>query len=160
MTPSTGDRLPGCKFCDIVAHEVPTDLVLDEPQVSAFLDQRPVFPGHVLVVPRAHFETLVDLPLPLVEPLFATTRRVAAAVTRAMLADGTLVLMNNRVSQSVPHLHVHVVPRRFKDGLRGFLWPRQRYPDEANEAQVAAAIRAALVDETVGDSPSEDSPGT
>src|SRR5437899_5924274 len=115
MTPSPGDRLPGCKFCDIVAHEVPTDLVLDESLLAAFLDRRPVFPGHVLVVPRAHFETLVDLPLELVEPLFATTRRVAGAVARAMEADGSLVLMNNRVSQSVPHLHIHVVPRRFKD---------------------------------------------
>jgi histidine triad (HIT) family protein len=153
MTPSPGDRLAGCKFCDIAAHEVPTDLVLDESLVAAFLDQRPVFPGHVLVVPRAHFETLVDLPLALIEPLFATTRRVAAAVARAMEADGTLVLMNNRVSQSVPHLHVHVVPRRFKDGLRGFLWPRQRYEDEATEAEVAGAIRAALVDELVDDTP-------
>jgi histidine triad (HIT) family protein len=147
MTPSPGDRDPGCKFCDIVAREVPTDLVLDEPLVVAFLDRLPVFPGHVLVVPRLHYETLVDLPLPLVEPLFATTRRVAAGVARAMEADGTLVLMNNRVSQSVPHLHVHVVPRRFKDGLRGFLWPRQRYEDEAAEARVAAAIRAALTAE-------------
>lgn len=144
MTTSTGDRAPGCKFCDIVAHDVPTDLVLDESLVAAFLDRRPVFPGHVLVVPRSHFETLVDLPLPLVEPLFATTRRVAAGVARALEADGTLVLMNNRVSQSVPHLHIHVVPRRFKDGLRGFLWPRQRYEDEAAEARVAAAIRTAL----------------
>jgi histidine triad (HIT) family protein len=151
MTTSPGDRLPGCKFCDIVAHEVPTDLVLEEGQVSAFLDQRPVFPGHVLVVPRAHFETLVDLPLPLIEPLFAATRRIAAAVARAMQADGTLVLMNNRVSQSVPHLHVHVVPRRFKDGLRGFLWPRQRYADEAIEAEVAAAIRAAIGADPVSD---------
>ena len=100
---------------------------------------------------KRHFETLVDLPLPLVEPLFATTRRVAAAVARAMHADGTLVLMNNKVSQSVPHLHVHVVPRRFKDGLRGFLWPRQRYANEATEAEVAGAIRAALVAEPVSD---------
>jgi histidine triad (HIT) family protein len=159
MTPLPGDRVPGCKFCDIVAHEVPTDLVLDEGQVSAFLDQRPLFPGHVLVVPRAHFETLVDLPLPLVEPLFAATRQVAAAVARAMQADGTLVLMNNRVSQSVPHLHVHVVPRSFKDGLRGFLWPRQRYENEATEAEVAAAIRAALVADPVSDTPPHGTPG-
>jgi histidine triad (HIT) family protein len=149
MTPPAGDRDPGdrdpgCKFCDIVAGEVPTDLVLDEPLVVAFLDRRPVFPGHVLVVPRPHYETLVDLPLPLIEPLFEATQRVAAGVARAMNADGTLVLMNNRVSQSVPHLHIHVVPRRFKDGLRGFLWPRQRYEDAADEARVAAAIRAAL----------------
>jgi histidine triad (HIT) family protein len=147
MTPSPGDRDPGCTFCDIVARDVPTDLVLDERLVVAFLDRRPVFPGHVLVVPRPHYETLVDLPLPLVEPLFATTRRVAAGVARAMEADGTLVLMNNRVSQSVPHLHIHVVPRRFKDGLRGFLWPRHRYEDEEAELRVAAAIRAALTAE-------------
>lgn len=140
------ERVRRCVFCDIVAHEIPTDLVLDENQVAAFLDRRPVFPGHVLVVPGRHFETLVDLPLELVEPLFATTSRVAAAVARAMKADGTLVLMNNRVSQSVPHLHVHVVPRRFKDGLRGFLWPRQRYESEEAEARVAAAIRAALAE--------------
>jgi histidine triad (HIT) family protein len=159
MTPSPGDRLAGCKFCDIVAHDVLTDLVLEDSLTAAFLDQRPVFPGHVLVVPRPHFETLVDLPLPLVEPLFVTTRRVAAAVTRAMDADGTLVLMNNRVSQSVPHLHVHVVPRRFKDGLRGFLWPRQRYEDEAAEARVAAAIRTALMNEPVSDPPSPGSQG-
>jgi histidine triad (HIT) family protein len=147
MGPSPGDRVPGCKFCDIVARDVPTDLVLDESLATAFLDKRPVFPGHVLVVPRPHHETLVDLPLPLVEPLFATTRRVAAGVARAMEADGTLVLMNNRVSQSVPHLHIHVVPRRFKDGLRGFLWPRQRYENETTEARVAAAIRAALAEQ-------------
>ena len=159
MTPPTGERLPGCVFCDIVAHEVPTDLVLDERLVVAFLDKRPVFPGHVLIVPRAHFETLVDLSLPLIEPLFATTRRVAAAVERGMGADGTLVLENNRVSQSVPHLHVHVVPRRFKDGLRGFLWPRQRYQDEAAEAQVAAAIRATLATEPVAESPAPGSAG-
>ena len=152
MTPSLGDRLPGCTFCDIVTHEVATDLVLDESLVVAFLDRRPVFPGHVLVVPRRHFETLVDLPLALVEPLFATTRRVAAGVARAMEADGTLVLLNNRVSQSVPHLHVHVVPRRFKDGLRGFLWPRQRYDDQAAEARVAADIRDALAAAPVSDS--------
>ena len=159
MTPPPGDRLPGCTFCDIVAHDVATDLVLDESSMVAFLDRRPVFPGHVLVVPRLHFETLVDLPLRLVEPVFATTRRVAGAVARAMEADGSLVLMNNRVSQSVPHLHIHVVPRRFKDGLRGFLWPRQRYEDEGAEARVAVAIRAALRPEPVSAPPSPGSPG-
>jgi histidine triad (HIT) family protein len=144
MGPSPGDRVPGCKFCDIVARDVPTDLVLDESLATAFLDKRPVFPGHVLVVPRPHHETLVDLPLPLVEPLFATTRRVAAGVARAMEADGTLVLMNNRVSQSVPHLHVHVVPRNPKDGLRGFFWPRHKYDSEAAMAEVAARISVAV----------------
>src|SRR5437763_11667273 len=121
MTPPPGDRLPGCTFCDIVAHDVATDLVLDESSMVAFLDRRPVFPGHVLVVPRLHFETLVDLPLRLVEPLFATTRRVAGAVARAMEADGSLVLMNNRMSQRVPQIHSHLTQRRLYDAICGIL---------------------------------------
>jgi len=112
----------------------------------AFLDARPVFPGHCLLVPRAHHETLADLPADLVEPVFAAAQRLALAVEAGMGADGTFVALNNRVSQSVPHLHVHVVPRRRKDGLRGFFWPRQKYEsDEAMEA-AADAVRAALRD--------------
>ena len=109
----------------------------------AFLDVRPIFPGHSLLVPRGHHETLTDLPPDLVEPLFAAAQGLAAAVERAMGAAGTFVAMNNRVSQSVPHLHVHVVPRRPKDGLRGFFWPRQRYGSDDEMADVAARIRAA-----------------
>ena len=133
-----------CTFCRIRDGAIPAHLVLDEPEVLAFLDQRPLFPGHVLAVPRTHHETIVDLPAELVEPLFAAVRRLAAAVQSAMSADGTLIVANNTVSQSVPHLHVHVVPRRRKDGLRGFLWPRGRYPDEEVMAATAAAIRQAL----------------
>ncbi|MDQ1394629.1 MAG: histidine triad family protein, partial [Acidimicrobiaceae bacterium] len=118
--------------------------VLDEPEVLAFLDIRPLFPGHVLTIPKRHFETVTDLPPELVEPLFAATRRLAAAVEAAMGADGSFVAINNRVSQSVAHLHVHVVPRKRKDGLRGFMWPRQRYPDEATAAATASAIGEAL----------------
>jgi histidine triad (HIT) family protein len=104
-----------------------------------------VFPGHVLLVPKAHHETLVDLPAELVEPLFARARRLAAAVPEAMDATGTFVAVNNKVSQSVPHLHVHVVPRRPKDGLKGFFWPRHRYEGGDDEmAAVAARIRTAL----------------
>ena len=120
-------------------------MVLDEGPTLAFLDHRPLFPGHVLVIPREHWETLVELPAEGVDPLFGAVRRVARAVEAAMAADGTLVAMNNRVSQSVTHLHVHVVPRRRKDGLRGFFWPRQRYLNEEAMASTAAAIRAALL---------------
>jgi histidine triad (HIT) family protein len=133
-----------CAFCAIAAGTASAHLVLTEPLVIAFLDARPVFPGHVLVVPRDHHATLVDLPPALLEPLFSATRRVAAAVEAGLGCHGTFVALNNRVSQSVPHLHVHVVPRRFKDGLRGFFWPRQRYGSEAEMAEVAARIRAAL----------------
>jgi histidine triad (HIT) family protein len=131
-------------FCRIRDGEVPAHVVLDEEQTLAFLDHRPLFPGHVLVIPRTHRETLLELPAEEVAPLFETVRRMAGAVERAMAADGTLVVINNRVSQSVPHLHVHVVPRRRKDGLRGFLWPRQRYPGDEAMAATAAAIRGAL----------------
>jgi len=133
-----------CVFCRIRDGEVPTHVVLDEPDVLAFLDARPVFPGHVLVIPRAHHETLPDLPPELLEPLFEAVQRVSVAVPLAMEAHGTFVAMNNIVSQSVPHLHVHVVPRRRKDGLRGFFWPRQRYESDADAATVAERIGAAL----------------
>ena len=138
--------VPDCVFCQIVAGEIAVHTVLDEEQTMAFLDARPVFPGHCLLVPRAHHETLADLPAELVEPLFATAQRLARAVEAGMGADGTFVAVNNRVSQSVPHLHVHVVPRRRKDGLRGFFWPRQKYESDDAMAATAAAIRAALRD--------------
>ncbi len=136
--------MEGCAFCAIVAGAEPAALVLDAGDVVAFLDSRPVFPGHTLVVPRPHVETLTDLAPAMVGPLFEAVQRVVAAVQRGMEADGTFVAMNNVVSQSVPHLHVHVVPRRRKDGLRGFFWPRQRYEDDAQMADVAARIRAAV----------------
>jgi histidine triad (HIT) family protein len=131
-------------FCGIVAGAVPAQVVLDEPEAVAFLDTRPVFPGHVLLVPRTHHDTLADLPEDLIGPFFSTARRLAGAVETAMDAHGTFVAMNNRVSQSVAHLHVHVVPRRRKDGLRGFFWPRQRYQSEAEMAEVAARVRTAV----------------
>jgi len=138
---------PDCVFCRIVAGEVPAHVVAGDEDTLAFLDARPVFPGHVLLVPRAHYETLTDLPPALVAPLFAAAQRLTGAVQSAMEADGTFVAMNNTVSQSVPHLHVHVVPRRRKDGLRGFFWPRQKYPSEEEMAAVAARIRAAAAGE-------------
>jgi histidine triad (HIT) family protein len=133
-----------CIFCKIRDGEIPAHIVLDEADTLGFLDQRPVFPGHVLVIPRVHHETLMDLPPELLEPLFAATQRMSRAVQDAMEADGVFVAANNVVSQSVPHLHVHVVPRRRKDGLRGFFWPRQRYPDDAAMGATASAIRSAL----------------
>jgi len=135
-----------CRFCDIVAGRSPAAVVLDDGHALAFLDVRPVFPGHTLLVPRAHHETLADLPPGDVGALFLTARRLAVAVEAGMDADGTFVALNNKVSQSVPHLHVHVVPRRRKDGLRGFFWPRTRYTDDDEMEQVAARIRSALPD--------------
>ena len=135
---------PDCLFCGVVAGDVPAHVVLDGPAV-AFLDHRPLFPGHVLVVPREHHPTLAELPAAAVGTFFGAVQRVAAAVTAAMDAHGTFVAVNNTVSQSVPHLHVHVVPRRFKDGLRGFFWPRQRYAGgDAEMAEVARTIRGFL----------------
>lgn len=133
-----------CTFCAIVAGDVAAHRVLDEPDAVAFLDRRPLFPGHTLVVPRDHHETLLDLPDGREGPLFAAVKRIAAAVTSALDAHGTFVAMNNRVSQSVPHLHVHVVPRRPKDGLRGFFWPRHGYDDDTHAERIAERIAAAL----------------
>ena len=133
-----------CLFCRVVAGDVPAHVVLDDGSTLAFLDNRPLFPGHCLLVPREHHETLTDLPEELVAPLFSASRRLALAVETAMGAAGSFVAMNNRVSQSVPHLHVHVVPRRPKDGLRGFFWPRHRYASEEEAAAVAARVRSAL----------------
>jgi histidine triad (HIT) family protein len=133
-----------CLFCRIVAREVSARLVFEDETSLAFLDHRPVFPGHCLLVPKLHYETLADLPTELVGPFFKNAQLLARAVESAMEAHGTFVAMNNRVSQSVPHLHVHIVPRRRKDGLKGFFWPRYPYPgDEAADA-VQLTIRDAL----------------
>ena len=133
-----------CIFCAIRDGGIPAHVVMDEPDTVAFLDQRPVFPGHVLVIPRVHHETLMDLPFDLLTPLFAAAQRMSRAVQAAMDADGVFVAANNVVSQSVPHLHVHIVPRRRKDGLRGFFWPRQKYESDEAMAATAEAIRTAL----------------
>jgi histidine triad (HIT) family protein len=133
-----------CLFCAIVAGDRPAHHVLDEDDVVGFLDTRPVFKGHVLVVPRRHYETLGDLPGELIAPLFEAVQRVSRAVVDAYDAHGSFVAANNVVSQSVPHLHVHVVPRRRKDGLRGFFWPRTKYADDAEAADYAKRMRTAL----------------
>lgn len=136
----------GCIFCDIVAGTVPAEIVFEDVVSVAFLDIRPVFHGHTLLVPRDHHETLADLPDPLVEPLFTNARMLSMAVQGALEAEGTFVAMNNKISQSVPHLHVHVVPRRRKDGLRGFFWPRRKYASDEERTGIADAIRAAVVE--------------
>jgi histidine triad (HIT) family protein len=133
-----------CVFCGIVAGDAAAQWVLDTPTVVAFLDHRPLFPGHTLVMPRAHVPTLRDLDATLRDDVFARTQQVAAAVQDAMGAQGTFVALNNVVSQSVPHLHVHVVPRTKGDGLRGFFWPRRRYESDAEAEAAAVAIRALL----------------
>ncbi len=133
----------GCVFCGIVLGEVTADVVLDDDVAVAFLDRSPVFKGHVLVVPRVHVVTLADLDAALVGPFFERVQLISRALPIAIDAHGTFVANNNVVSQSVAHLHVHIVPRRRRDGLRGFFWPRQKYmPGEA--AQYAEAIRASL----------------
>jgi histidine triad (HIT) family protein len=135
-----------CVFCEIVAGRRPAHVVLDDEQALAFLDVRPLFPGHTLLVPRAHVETLADLPADELGPYFARAQRLARAMEApdGMEAAGSFVALNNRVSQSVPHLHTHVVPRNPKDGLRGFFWPRGKYADDAEAAAVAGRLREAV----------------
>ena len=133
-----------CIFCEIIAGERPAAMIWNDAETASFLDARPLFKGHVLVVPHAHVPTLPDLPAGDVAALFIAVQRAARAVEAALGAEGTFVAMNNKVSQSGPHLHVHVVPRRKKDGLRGFFWPRQPYADDAEMHDVARRIRDAL----------------
>ena len=135
--------MAACAFCSIIAGEVPAFVVLDDDVAVGFLDVRPLFHGHVLLVPRAHHETLAVLPSELVGPLFERAQRLSVAVRDAMGAKGTFVAMNNTVSQSVPHLHVHVVPRTKGDGLKGFFWPRTSYDDDGQATEVARRIRDA-----------------
>jgi histidine triad (HIT) family protein len=132
--------VPDCKFCKID----PAVTVDETPQCIVFLDYRPVFPGHCLVIPKEHYETMADLPTGLIQPLFGEVQRVARAVETALGAEGSFIAINNKVSQSVPHLHVHVIPRRRKDGLKGFFWPRQSYRDETHMAEVRDLLREAL----------------
>ena len=133
-----------CVFCAIVRGEESAHVVLDDEACMAFLDVRPLFPGHTLLVPREHHETLADLPVDQLEPLFSRAQRLSRAMEDVLGAAGSFVAMNNRVSQSVPHLHVHVVPRNRKDGLRGFFWPRSKYGSEEEAAEVAARLAAGL----------------
>lgn len=133
-----------CVFCRIVTKSLPAFIVYEDDACMAFLDTRPLFPGHCLLVPKAHFATLTDLPAAQVGPLFVAARKLAAAVESGLAAEGSFVAINNRISQSVPHLHVHVVPRRKKDGLKGFFWPRNGYANNEEMKEVQSRIREAL----------------
>jgi histidine triad (HIT) family protein len=133
-----------CTFCEIVAGRHAAHVVAADDVTLAFLDVRPLFPGHTLLIPREHHETLADLPADLVGPYFARAQRLSRAMEDGLGAAGSFVAINNRVSQSVPHLHTHVVPRNRKDGLRGFFWPRGRYADDAEAEAVADRLRHAL----------------
>jgi histidine triad (HIT) family protein len=137
------DRAGSCVFCEIVGGNAPAHVVHADDVVVAFLDRVPLFPGHTLVVPRAHVVTLPDLPPELVGPYFERVRAASLAVRDGMGSAGTFVALNNTVSQSVPHLHTHVVPRNPKDGLKGFFWPRHRYGSDEEMADAAAKVRAA-----------------
>jgi histidine triad (HIT) family protein len=131
-----------CIFCAIIRTEERAYTVFEDDISLAFLDRRPLFPGHCLLVPKVHYETLTDLPVSLVGPLFQNAQLLERAIEEGLQADGTFVAINNRVSQSVPHMHIHLVPRHKKDGLKGFFWPRQRYKDEAVLLQIQETLQA------------------
>lgn len=136
--------MAACVFCEIAAGRLPADIVVQTGELLAFLDNRPLFPGHVLLIPREHHAALTELPSALVSPLFQQARLLAQAVETALEAEGTFVAMNNRVSQSVPHLHIHIVPRRRKDGLKGFFWPRRNYESSEQRSAIATRLRVAV----------------
>lgn len=134
-----------CVFCEIAAGRQPAEVVYEDAQCIAFLDIKPLFHGHVLLIPKAHVETLDDLPAELIAPFFIISQKLSKAIKAAMEAEGTFVAMNNRVSQSVPHLHVHIVPRKKGDGLKGFFWPRTKYQSADQMAGVRETIKSALL---------------
>jgi histidine triad (HIT) family protein len=133
-----------CAFCKIIRSQEKAHVVFEDGISLAFLDRRPLFPGHCLLVPKGHYETLVDLPAWLVGPLFQNAQLLERAIEEGLQADGTFIAINNHVSQSVPHVHIHLVPRHQKDGLKGFFWPRQRYRDEDAILQVQETLRSAI----------------
>lgn len=137
-------RNENCEFCKIIWGEVQSYVVFEDEVSLAFLDYRPLFPGHCLLVPREHFETLVDLPAAHVTPLFTNAQLLTHAVEQGLEAEGSFVAINNRVSQSVPHLHIHIVPRRKKDGLKGFFWPRQPYKGKDAILKIRDTLRSAI----------------
>ncbi|HUS07058.1 MAG TPA: HIT family protein [Bryobacteraceae bacterium] len=136
--------MTNCIFCKIIAGEIPTAIVYEDEKTMVFLDNGPLFPGHCLVCPKGHYDTLLDVPATMMEPLFSTAQLIARAMEEGLGAGGSFLAINNKISQSVPHLHVHVVPRRPKDGLKGFFWPRQPYKDAAEMQQTVEALRSAI----------------
>jgi histidine triad (HIT) family protein len=133
-----------CLFCEIVAGRIPAEIVWRGEGSVAFLDHKPLFPGHVLLIPDGHYATLADVPSELTGPLFQAAQKLQLAVERATNAEGSFLAINNRVSQSVPHLHVHIVPRSKGDGLKGFFWPRRPYESDEHLRRTGEQIRQAL----------------
>jgi histidine triad (HIT) family protein len=133
-----------CVFCKIVAGRIDAGIVYEDELTTVFLDSGPLFPGHCLVCPKEHYDTLMDVPPGRLEPLFSTAQIVARAIEQGLGAEGSFIAINNKISQSVPHLHVHVIPRRKGDGLKGFFWPRRPYKDKEEMAQVRDSLRTAI----------------
>src|SRR5947209_496315 len=135
-----------CIFCKILSKTIEAPIVFEDEHALVFLDHRPLFPGHCLIIPKTHLETIQDLPDDVLAPLFSTARMLAVAMESGLRSDGTFVAANNRVSQSVAHFHIHVVPRRKGDGLKGFFWPRRKYKDEDEVKSVLAALQSAIAE--------------
>ena len=135
-----------CVFCQVTKGDAAASVVFEDDISVAILDHRPLFPGHTLLLPRIHYETLADLPEPLIGQFFTNVQLLARAVETALTAEGSFVALNNHVSQSVPHLHIHIVPRRRKDGLKGFFWPRNKYQDDEHIKKTQVAIKQAISD--------------
>lgn len=133
-----------CEFCKIANKEGKAHVVMEDSKTIAFLDIRPLFPGHVLLIPKKHIKNLSELPEDTMGTLFGNVKLLCGAIEKAMMSDGTFIAINDKVSQSVPHLHIHVVPRKFKDGLKGFFWPRYKYSGEQEMKKVQSKIIAAL----------------
>jgi len=142
MSPSS------CVFCKIISGELKAQIVYEDDKIIAFLDAGPIFGGHTLVSPKQHYVTLMDLPPKMLEPLFSVAQVICRAVEKGLGAEGSFVAINNKISQSVPHLHVHVIPRRPKDGMKGFFWPRRPYKDQQEMETTAEAIRKAIPSES------------
>lgn len=142
LSASAGD--PKCTFCGVVTGRTAAHVVWEDDATVSFLDKRPLFAGHVLVVPRRHLETLADVPADLLAPLFSRVQAMSEAMEAVLGAAGSFVALNNRISQSVPHVHIHVVPRNRKDGLRGFFWPRTKYGSDDEAASIAARLHEGL----------------
>ncbi|MCW4037108.1 MAG: HIT family protein [Candidatus Bathyarchaeota archaeon] len=134
----------GCRFCKLIRGEGESYMVFEDEVSVAFLDYRPLVHGHCLLIPKDHYETIVDLPTKLIAPLFNNVQLLAHAVEKGLMAEGSFVAINNRVSQSVPHLHIHVVPRRRKDGLRGLFWPRHPYKDKDAIVKIQDLLRSTI----------------
>jgi histidine triad (HIT) family protein len=133
-----------CVFCGIIAGEVQAHRVFEDEQTLVFLDTGPLFAGHCLICPKQHYDTLADVPPALLQPLFETAQLVSRAVEHGLGAGGSLIAINNKISQSVPHLHIHVIPRTKGDGLKGFFWPRRPYRDSQHAQETQEALTAAV----------------